>query len=114
MDKTKLSNILTAMEKENIRQLLISDPAVIFYLTGNRIEPGERMLVLLLKTGGDNRFFINDLDSASPRDLGSIPSPIITTPRTARPLWRNTFPQKRRWLWIKTGRLGFCFGSRSW
>ena len=40
MDKTKLSNILTAMEKENIRQLLISDPAVIFYLTGTRIEPG--------------------------------------------------------------------------
>ena len=37
MDKTKLSNILTAMEKENIHQLLISDPAVIFYLTGSRI-----------------------------------------------------------------------------
>ena len=70
MDKTKLSNILAAMEKENIRQLLISDPAVIFYLTGNRIEPGERMLVLLLKTDGDHRFFINDLFH-QPRDLGA-------------------------------------------
>ena len=70
MDKTKLSNILAAMERENIRQLLISDPAVIFYLTGNRIEPGERMLVLLLRTDGDHRFFINDL-FRQPRDLGA-------------------------------------------
>ena len=70
MDKTKLSNILAAMEKENIRQLLISDPAVIFYLTGKRIEPGERMLVLLLRTDGAHRFFINDLFRKE-QDLGA-------------------------------------------
>ena len=42
MDKTKLSNILASMAKNAIHQLLISDPAVIFYLTGTRMEPGER------------------------------------------------------------------------
>ena len=70
MDKTKLSNILTAMEKQAIHQLLISDPAVIFYLTGTRMEPGERMLVLLLKTDGNHRFFINNLFRQS-KDLGA-------------------------------------------
>lgn len=70
MDRIKLQNILSTMEKENIHQLLISDPAVIFYLTGTRMEPGERMLVLLLKTDGNHRFFINDL-FRQPRDLGA-------------------------------------------
>ena len=70
MNEIKLQNILSAMNAQHIHQLIISDPAVIFYLTGNRIEPGERMLVLLLKTGGDHRFFINDL-FRQPRDLGA-------------------------------------------
>ena len=70
MDRIKLQNILSTMEKENIHQLLISDPVVIFYLTGTRMEPGERMLVLLLKTDGNHRFFINDL-FRQPRDLGA-------------------------------------------
>ena len=61
MDKQKLNAILSAMAEENVPQLIISDPAVIFYLTGARIEPGERMLALLLRTDGAHRFFINDL-----------------------------------------------------
>lgn len=69
MDKTKLQNILSAMEGANIHQMIISDPAVIFYLTGERMEPGERMLVLLLRTDGAHRFFINDLFRRS-KDLG--------------------------------------------
>lgn len=69
MDKTKLQNILSAMEGSNIHQMIISDPAVIFYLTGERMEPGERMLVLLLRTDGAHRFFINDLFRRS-KDLG--------------------------------------------
>lgn len=70
MNETKLSNILAAMEKAGISQLLISDPTVIFYLTGARIAPGERMLVLLLRTDGAHRFFINDLFHQN-RDLGA-------------------------------------------
>ena len=69
MDNTKLQNILSAMEREHIHQLVISDPAVIFYLTGDRMDPGERMLVLLLRTDGAHRFFINDLFRKN-RDFG--------------------------------------------
>ena len=70
MNEIKLQNILSAMNAQHIHQLIISDPAVIFYLTGTRMEPGERMLVLLLKTDGGHRFFINDL-FRQPRDLGA-------------------------------------------
>ena len=47
MNHIKLQNVLSAMEKQGVSQLIVSDPAVIFYLTGARIEPGERMLALL-------------------------------------------------------------------
>ena len=70
MNETKLSNVLSAMEKAGISQLLISDPVVIYYLAGKRIEPGERLLVLLLRLDGAHRFFINDLFHQS-SDLGA-------------------------------------------
>ena len=70
MNQTKLTNILSAMEGRGIRQLLISDPAVIFYLTGVSIEPGERLLALVLRADGNHRFFINELFLQA-KDLGA-------------------------------------------
>ncbi len=70
MNETKLQNILSAMNARHIHQLIISDPAVIYYLTGVKMEPGERMLVLLLRTDGAHRFFINDLFRKE-QDLGA-------------------------------------------
>lgn len=61
MDSVKLKKILAAMESAGVPQLLISDPAVIYYLAGVSIQPGERMLVLVLRADGAHRFFINDL-----------------------------------------------------
>ncbi len=61
MDSVKLKKILAAMEDAGVPQLLISDPAVIYYLAGVSIQPGERMLVLVLRADGNHRFFINDL-----------------------------------------------------
>ena len=65
-----LENVLLTMKEHKISQLLISDPAVIFYLTGVSIQPGERMLVLALRQDGNHRFFINDLFHQT-RDLGA-------------------------------------------
>ena len=70
MNHTKLQNVLSAMEKQGVSQLIVSDPAVIFYLTGARIEPGERMLALLLQNDGDHRVVINDLFRQT-RELGA-------------------------------------------
>ena len=70
MNRVKLSRIIEKMSEEKIWQIIISDPAVIYYLTGVSIQPGERMLVLLLRADGNHRFFINDLFRQS-RDLGA-------------------------------------------
>ena len=51
MDQLKLHAILCAMEAEGIPQMIISDPAVIFYLTGAWIHPGERLLAPILTRG---------------------------------------------------------------
>ncbi len=61
MDKQKLSAILAAMEKERVPQIIISDPAVIFYLTGAWIHPGERLLALYLNKNGNHKLLVNDL-----------------------------------------------------
>lgn len=70
MNTEKLNKILLAMNQVGIPQLLISDPAVIYYLTGVSIQPGERMLVFVLRVDGNHRFFINDLFRQT-RDLGA-------------------------------------------
>ena len=69
MDKQKLSAVLSAMEKEGIPQIIISDPAVIFYLTGAWIHPGERLLALYLNRNGSHKLLVNDLFRQT-RDLG--------------------------------------------
>ena len=69
MDAMKLNAILSAMDAEGIPQMIISDPAVIFYLTGTWIHPGERMLVLYLNKNGNHKLLVNDLFRQT-EDLG--------------------------------------------
>ena len=70
MDQLKLKHVLAAMKKAGVPQTVISDPAMILYLTGVSMEPGERMLVLVLRADGQHRFFINELFPQT-RDLGA-------------------------------------------
>ena len=69
MDKQKLTAILAAMDRENIPQIIISDPVVIFYLTHCWIHPGERLLALYLNKNGKPKLLINDLFRQT-RELG--------------------------------------------
>ncbi|SMD02712.1 M24 family metallopeptidase [Sporomusa malonica] len=61
MKQERVNKILEIMAAEGIPQLLISDPAAIFYLTGKWIQSGERMLVLYLSSKGNHKLFINEL-----------------------------------------------------
>jgi Xaa-Pro dipeptidase len=70
MKKERLNKVLGAMAERNISQMLISDPASIFYLTRKWIEPGERMLALYLNAAGDHKLFVNELFQV-PEDLGA-------------------------------------------
>lgn len=69
MDQGKVSRILKAMEEHGIPQMIISDSAAIFYLTGKWIVPGERLLALYLNTDGAHRLVINKLFPQE-QDLG--------------------------------------------
>lgn len=69
MDQLKVNAILKALEAQEIPQIIISDPAVIFYLTGAWIHPGERLLALYLNRNGGHKLLVNDLFRQT-RDLG--------------------------------------------
>jgi len=69
MDIGKLNRILDAMKEQNMSQMIISDPATIFYLTGKWIHPGERLLALYLNVNGKHKLMINELFPQE-KDLG--------------------------------------------
>ncbi|MBS4537367.1 aminopeptidase P family protein [Clostridium sp. D2Q-11] len=61
MKSNRLNKVLKSMKDNNLNQLIISDPASIFYLAGEWIHPGERMLALYLNTKGGHKLFVNKL-----------------------------------------------------
>ncbi|MBU3073457.1 M24 family metallopeptidase [Clostridium estertheticum] len=69
MLKERLNKVLKIMAKEKIPQMIVSDPAAIFYLTGKWILSGERMIVLYINLDGQNKLFINELFPIN-EDLG--------------------------------------------
>lgn len=69
MNKLRLEKVNKAMEKANLKQMIVTDPVSIFYLTGKWIHPGERMLALYINLDGNNKLFINELFPVE-EDLG--------------------------------------------
>lgn len=61
MKQERLNKVLKEMENKNTPQILISDSAAIFYLTGKWIHVGERMLALYISVKGNHKLFINEL-----------------------------------------------------
>lgn len=56
--RDKLKNL---MDEKNISQIIVTDPYSIFYLAGYKIDPGERLLALLIKKDEKPLFFVNKL-----------------------------------------------------
>ena len=69
MNPSRLTSVLRGMADSGIPQMIVSDPAAIFYLTGTWIHPGERMLALHLSLTGHHTLFVNQLFSI-PEELG--------------------------------------------
>ncbi|MBE6050078.1 MAG: aminopeptidase P family protein [Clostridium sp.] len=65
----RMRKVLKEMEKQNLKQMIVSSPASIFYLTGKWMHPGERMIALLIKSNGDHKFIVNKLFTIN-EDLG--------------------------------------------
>ncbi|MBZ2175579.1 Xaa-Pro peptidase family protein [Schnuerera sp. xch1] len=69
MKENRVNKVLEEMKKNDIPQMIISDPAAIFYLTGKWINPGERLLALYLNINGNYKLFVNELFPIT-EDLG--------------------------------------------
>lgn len=69
MNFQRLTQIKELLEEQGVDQIIISDPAMIFYLTGMWFSPGERLLVLLISRFDDDCLYLNELFPLS-RDPG--------------------------------------------
>lgn len=61
MKQNRVNNVIKAMEKQGLKQIVVTAPPSIFYLTGKWISPGERMLALYLNVNGNHKFIVNKL-----------------------------------------------------
>lgn len=61
MHQQRLERITEAMRAAGARQTIVCDPIVIRWLTGLGIEPGERMLALLIREDGSHKLILNAL-----------------------------------------------------
>lgn len=64
----RLEGVLAGMREMGLKQLLVTAPTSVLYLTGVRVSPGERMLALLLSDDGRCRLFANRLFALKPID----------------------------------------------
>ncbi|MGN0707247.1 MAG: M24 family metallopeptidase [Faecalibacterium sp.] len=61
LHRQRFARVSENLSRLGLTQMVVSDPPTIFYLTGVRIQPGERMLALLLRADGAHRLFVNAL-----------------------------------------------------
>lgn len=61
MKNERVSKVLELMKEQELSQMIISNPAAIFYLTGKWFHPGERLVALYLNGNGNHKFFNNEL-----------------------------------------------------
>lgn len=52
MNKERVLRVIENMKSEGLAQIIVSTPASVFYLTGAKVGPGERMLALVVRDDG--------------------------------------------------------------
>ena len=61
MKTNRINKVLEEMKSQGLKQILVSAPPALFYLTGKWFHPGERMITLLLKDNGEHKLVVNKL-----------------------------------------------------
>ncbi len=69
MKNNRLEKVLHSMKEHEVPQMIISDPAAIFYLIGKWFSTGERMIALYLNVNGNHKLVLNELFPQN-EDLG--------------------------------------------
>ncbi|MGX4685586.1 M24 family metallopeptidase [Vagococcus sp. JNUCC 83] len=70
MNKERMNRVLEEMNRQQLSQLVVSDQASIAYLTGQLIDPGERLVALILRENKKHVAVINRLFPISEETLG--------------------------------------------
>ncbi|MGX6969652.1 M24 family metallopeptidase [Vagococcus bubulae] len=70
MNKERMNRVLQEMKRQQLPQLIVSDQASIAYLTGQSIDPGERLVALIIREDGHHVAVINRLFPISEESLG--------------------------------------------
>ena len=61
MKRSRLNKVIEEMKSNNLKQLIVTSTAAIFYLTDRWISPGERMLALYININGECKLILNEL-----------------------------------------------------
>ncbi|MBE5772838.1 MAG: aminopeptidase P family protein [Clostridiales bacterium] len=61
MNVSRINRVIENMKAEGLSQILVTAPASVFYLTGEWVEPGERMFALHVKDDGSVMLYANRL-----------------------------------------------------
>ncbi len=61
MFESRIQRVIQNMRADGLRQIIVSAPESVYYLTGVYISPGERMFALLLNEDGSCALFANRL-----------------------------------------------------
>lgn len=56
-----INRVIENMKTQGLKQIIVSAPASVYYLTGTWVHPGERMLALLVKDSGEMTLYANRL-----------------------------------------------------
>src|SRR5919109_552531 len=81
----RMARAQEAMRARGLDWLLVAASADLTYLTGLRMQPGDRLTALLLPATGDSTLLVPALEAAA-LDQSALPAPLLTWPDGTDPL----------------------------
>ena len=72
MFQKRVNQVIEKMKTDGLKQILVSEPCSIYYLTGVDVGPGERMFALYLNDEGRKVLFLNTLFTVEQKDCEEI------------------------------------------
>lgn len=61
MNEKRIERIIENMRKEKVSQVIITSTPDVYYVLGNKIHPGERMMALYMNDKGEKKFIVNEI-----------------------------------------------------
>ena len=68
MFQKRVDQVIEKMKADGLKQILVSEPCSIYYLTGVDVGPGERLFALYLNDEGRKVLFLNTLFTVEQKD----------------------------------------------